>query len=135
MIILYSLITLSLIIVIGFYSRYMYYKGNINKLICDKNKLELVSKLLPWIHDHLSSAINTVLDKYRLLVMNDKMSKIITIDQYYEIIEAIRIQFYGTIPKGFNQEVLFQYIDSKQIDIMIISYFKTLNDIFKLKSE
>lgn len=135
MIILYSLITLSLIIVIGFYSRYMYYKGNINKLICDKNKLELVSKLLPWIHDHLSSAINTVLDKYRLLVMNDKMSKIITVDQYYEIIEAIRVQFYGTIPKGFNQEVLFQYIDSKQIDIMIISYFKTLNDIFKLKSE
>lgn len=135
MIILYSLITLSLIIVIGFYSRYMYYKGNINKLICDKNKLELVSKLLPWVHDHLSSAINTVLDKYRLLVMNDKMSKIITVDQYYEIIEAIRVQFYGTIPKGFNQEVLFQYIDSKQIDIMIISYFKTLNDIFKLKSE
>ena len=135
MLILYSLITLSLIIVIGFYSRYIYYKGSINKLICDKNKLELVSKLLPWIHDHLSSAINTVLDKYRLLVMNDKMSKIITVDQYYEIIEAIRIQFYGTIPKGFNQEVLFQYIDSKQIDIMIISYFKTLNDIFKLKSE
>ena len=135
MIILYSLITLSLIIVIGFYSRYIYYKGNINKLICDKNKLELVSKLLPWIHDHLSSAINTVLDKYRLLVMNDKMSKIITVDQYYEIIEAIRIQFYGTIPKGFNQEVLFQYIDSKQIDIMIVSYFKTLNDIFKIKSE
>ena len=135
MIILYSLITLSLIIVIGFYSRYIYYKGNINKLICDKNKLELVSKLLPWIHDHLSSAINTVLDKYRLLVMNDKMSKIITVDQYYEIIEAIRIQFYGTIPKGFNQEVLFQYIDSKQIDIMIMSYFKNLNDIFKIKSE
>lgn len=135
MIILYGLITLSLIIVIGFYSRYIYYKGSINKLICDKNKLELVSKLLPWIHDHLSSAINTVLDKYRLLVMNDKMSKIITIDQYYEIIEAIRVQFYGSIPKGFNQEVLFQYIDSKQIDIMIISYFKTLNDIFKLKSE
>lgn len=135
MIVLYSLITLSLIIVIGLYSRFLYYKGNINKIIYDKNKLELVSKLLPWIHDHLSSAINTVLDKYRLLVMSDKMSKTITIDQYYEIIENVRVQFYGTIPKGFNQEVLFQYIDSKQIDIMIMSYFKTLNDIFKIKSE
>ena len=135
MIILYSLITLSLIIVIGLYSRFLYYKGNINRIIYDKNKLELVSKLLPWIHDHLSSAINTVLDKYRLLVMSDKMSKTITIDQYYEIIENVRVQFYGTIPKGFNQEILFQYIDSKQIDIMIMSYFKTLNDIFKIKSE
>lgn len=135
MIVLYSLITLSLIVIIGLYSRYIYYKGNINKLICDRKKLDLVSKLLPWVHDHLSSAINTVLDKYRLLVMSDKMPKIITINQYYEILEDIRVQFYGTIPKGFNQEVLFQYIDSKQIEIMIISYFKTLNDIFKLKNE
>ena len=116
------------------YCKHLYYLNKKDQLEYDQQKLELVTKLMPWIHEHLATATQKVLDRYRLLVLSDRIKKTITVAQYNQIIEDIRMQFYGTIPVAFNQNVLFQYVDSKQIDIMILAYYRDLNDIFSLQS-
>ena len=127
---LYTLLTISIVYSLYQFSNLLKNKNSNELLICDKNKLELINILQPWIQANIEKAAEFIIQKYIIEVNRNRMKKEITPEIYQKMIYDIQSHFYGSIPMSVNSEFLFKYIDRKQIDILIISAFRIYNDDF-----
>jgi len=71
-----------------------------------------------------------VLSRYQFDVTSGSGSRKISKDEYNEIINTIRTHFYGSVPSGITKDMMFNYIDPNQIDILILNEFNKMNGGF-----
>ena len=104
------------------------------EIINDAKQLSHVTHLMPWILAQIAKSTAVVVDDYLIKVKTGKFPKEITREQYMQIIVDIRAHFYGTIPKSLSTNI-HKYIDSKQIDLLILAQFGKANSEgdFKIK--
>ena len=99
------------------------------KLTIDMKMLRHVTHLMPWIHAQITSSVEVTLLRYKIQVEKGELSKKINTEIYNSIINDIRTHFYGTIPKSLS-EMLFKYLDRKQIEILMITEYRLQNNGF-----
>lgn len=130
---IYTVLGLAIILVSVFFTRYIYLKCKNEELSIDRSRLQYITKLMPWIHAQIRRSVevnvNSVIDSSK-----DSQTKIVSQDEYIDLIQKIKTHFYGTIPTGLS-DTLFKYITPKQIDILLLNAFNQYNSGFiKMKS-
>ena len=100
-------------------------------------KFNHVIKIMPWIYKQIERSTESIYSSYRTQILANASSSYtsnnITIDTYNTMIQEIRTHFYGSVPKVITKEILFDYIDANQIDILILNEYNKINGgYFKL---
>ena len=98
--------------------------------IISRNKYLHIIKFTPWIYRQIEASTNSVLSRYQFDVTSGSGSRKISKDEYNEIINTIRTHFYGSVPSGITKDMMFNYIDPNQIDILILNEFNKMNGGF-----
>ena len=114
---------------IYFLARNQYINLKINEINLDNIQLKYIQEFLPFIASQIERSTQIIYLQYQINVQLDKIKKNLTIEQYTQLIQDIRTHFYGITPKCMSGEYIFKYIDSKQIDIMILNTFKNQNQM------
>ena len=127
--ILLTVLILILAPLIYFLIKNQYIRAKINSINYDSIKLKYVQELLPYIANQIERSCQAIYLQYQSNVQLDKLKRNLNISQYNQFIQDIRTHFYGIIPKSISGNELFKYIDSKQIDIMILNSFKIQNQM------
>ena len=127
--ILLTFIILIFLPLIYFLAQNQYIKLKINKINYDDTKLKYIQEFLPYIAGQIERSTQAIYLQYQTNVQLNKIKKNLNINQYTQFIQDIRTHFYGITPKCISGNEMFKYIDSKQIDIMILNSFKIQNQI------
>ena len=117
----------ALITIVGFIAHYYYYKSKLLRINIDNKKLYHVTHLIPWIHKQIEKSTEVIVSKYMNDVQDKKIERELDPNIFVNMIKEVRDHFYGTIPKSLCHN-LFEYIDSRQIDILVLTSFKRFNN-------
>ena len=99
-------------------------------------KFAHVLKITPWIYKQIELSTDSIFGRMQYEATNSTPpNRTISNERYLEAIQAIRTHFYGTVPIGIAKDMMFEYIDTKQIDILIMNQFTKANSgFFKIES-
>lgn len=109
---------------------YIISKNKYLAILTDIKKFAHIIKFTPWIYRQIEASTNSVLSRYQFDVTSGSGSRKISKDEYNEIINTIRTHFYGSVPSGITKDMMFNYIDPNQIDILILNEFNKMNGGF-----
>ena len=126
--IVFSFLGLALILLSLFFARLIYLKCKKETISIDKLKLQYITKLMPWIYAQIRRSVevnvNTIIDSTK-----DNQNKLVSQDEYINLISRIKTHFYGTIPISLSN-TMFKYVSQKQIDILLLNAFNQYNNGF-----
>lgn len=99
-------------------------------VLTDIKKFAHIIKFTPWIYRQVEASTNSILSRYQYDVTSGNTSRKISKEEYTNIINAIRTHFYGSVPSGITKDMMFNYIDPNQVDILILNEFNKANSGF-----
>ena len=99
-------------------------------VLTDIKKFAHIIKFTPWIYRQVEASTNSILSRYQYDVTSGNTSRKISKEEYTNIINAIRTHFYGSVPAGITKDMMFNYIDPNQVDILILNEFNKVNSGF-----
>lgn len=130
-----STFSIALFVTIIYWIKLLRKKNNILDLRLDSAMLRYVTSLMPWINRQVEKSTEVIFQSYAHLVDIKELERTINEQTQTKIINDIRTHFYGTIPRSLS-ETLFKYIDQRQVDILILTSYRRMNDgFFTIKSQ